>query len=74
MERSLVIVCEAGADWLVDDGVRLMPEDRKDWVAFHDLFCESLKDAGLDFVVLPCQIKDLAERVRFVLERWRGIS
>ena len=72
MGRSLVVVCEAGADWLVDDGVRLMPENKEDWVAFHDLFCELLRDAGLDFVVLPCEMKDLAERVRFVLDCWRG--
>ena len=72
MGRSLVVVCEAGADWLIDDGVRLMPEDKKDWVAFHDLFCESLRDAGLEFVVLPCQMKDMTERVRFVLDRWEN--
>ncbi len=70
MGRSLVVVCEAGADWLIDDGVRLMPEDKEDWVAFHHLFCESLRDAGLEFVVLPCQVKDMTERVRFVLDRW----
>ena len=74
MGRSLVVVCEAGADWLVDDGVRLMPEDKQDWVAFHDLFCESLQDAGLDFVVLPCKVKDLGERVQYVLDHWRGTS
>ena len=73
MERSLVVVCEAGADWLVDDGVRLMPEDKKDWVAFHDLFCDSLRDEGLSFVVLPCHIMDLAQRVQFVLDRWRAL-
>ena len=74
MQRSLVVVCEAGADWLIDDGVRLMPKDKKDWVAFHELFCESLKDEELDFIVLPREVKDLAERVRFVLDRWQGIS
>ena len=37
MEHSLVVVCEAVADWLIDDGVRLMPEDKEDRVAFHDL-------------------------------------
>ena len=72
MGRSLVVVCEAGADWLVDDGVRLMPEDKKDWIAFHHLFCESLQEAGLNFVVLPCEVKDMAERVKFVLDRWDG--
>ena len=74
MGRSLVVVCEAGADWLVDDGVRLMPENKEDWVAFHDLFCDLLRDAGLDFVVLPCEMKDLAERVCFVLDCWRSTS
>ncbi len=29
MAESLLIVCEAGCDWLADDGVRLMPEDRE---------------------------------------------
>ena len=51
-----------------------MPEDKNDWIAFHDLFCQLLKDAGLDFVVLPCHIKDLQERVQFVLNRWVGTS
>ena len=74
MEHSLVVVCEAGADWLVDDGVRLMPEDKKDWIAFHDLFCESLKDAGLKFVVLPYKVNDLADRAKFVLDRWGNTS
>lgn len=74
MEHSLVVVCEAGADWLIDDGVRLMPEDREDWVAFHDLFCSSLKEAGLEYVVVPCEMKDLAERVNFVLSRWGSTS
>ena len=74
MEHSLVVVCEAGGDWLVDDGVRLMPEDKKDWIAFHDLFCESLKDVGLKFVVLPCEMNDLGDRARFVLDRWEKMS
>ena len=74
MEHSLIVVCEAGADWLVDDGVRLMPENREDWVAFHNLFCSSLKDAGLEYVVVPYEMKDMAERVRFVLSCWGSTS
>ena len=67
MSRSLIIVCEAGMDWLTDDGVRLMPADRADWMAFHDLFCNSLREAGLDFAVLPRSMKDIEQRVDFVL-------
>lgn len=70
MRKSVVIVCEAGADWLADDGVRLMPESREDWVGFHELFCSCLKDCGLNYEVLPCDVTSLHERVAFVLERW----
>ena len=74
MGQSLVVVCEAGADWLMDDGVRLMPEDKEDWVAFHELFCSSLNDAGLEYIVLPYKVKDLDERVHFVLGHWESTS
>lgn len=39
MSGSLVVICEAGVGWLQDDGVRLMPEDRGDWIRLHELFC-----------------------------------
>ena len=67
MSRSLIIVCEAGMDWLTDDGVRLMPADKADWTAFHDLFCTFLQEAQLDFAVLPRSMKDIEQRVDFVL-------
>ena len=74
MARSLVVVCEAGAEWLVDDGVRLMPVDGGDWRALHELFCRGLGEQGVGFVVLPCGVRDLGERVGFVLERWGGMT
>jgi nicotinamide riboside kinase len=70
MRKSVVIVCEAGAEWLTDDGVRLMPESREDWIGFHQLFCSCLDDLGLNYEVLPCNVTSLHERVTFVLERW----
>ena len=66
----MVIVCEAGAEWLTDDGVRLMPENREDWIGFHQLFCNCLGDLGLKYEVLPCDVTSIHERVAFVLERW----
>lgn len=72
MVGSLVVICEAGADWLVDDGVRLMPVDRADWRAFHDLFCEVMRAEGVGFEVLPCDVVELKERVAFVLDWWEG--
>jgi nicotinamide riboside kinase len=70
MRKSVVIVCEAGADWLTDDGVRLMPESREDWIEFHQLFCSCLDASGLDYEVLPSNVTSLRERVAFVLRRW----
>ncbi|KAF4628610.1 hypothetical protein G7Y89_g9546 [Cudoniella acicularis] len=71
LRKSLVIVCEAGADWLTDDGVRLMPEDREDWVGFHQLFCRFLDEWDVKYEVLPFAVITLPERVEFVLERWK---
>ena len=67
MGRSLIIVCEAGMDWLTDDGVRLMPTDKADWTTFHELFCNTLREAKLEFAVLPRSIEDIERRVDFVL-------
>ena len=67
MSASLVVVCEAGMGWLQDDGVRLMPEDREDWIQLHELFCEMLDEVGLQYFVLSASITDLSDRVGFVL-------
>jgi nicotinamide riboside kinase len=71
MRQSLVIVCEAGANWLTDDGVRLMPENKDDWVAFHQLFCRSLDEWGVKYEVLPCSVTGIGERVSFVVGKWK---
>ncbi|MCJ1257533.1 hypothetical protein MMC24_005359 [Lignoscripta atroalba] len=70
MRRSLIVVCEAGAEWLFDDGVRLMPENVGEWIAFHKLFCASLDVVGLSYVVMPSALIDLDERVHFVVAHW----
>ncbi|MCJ1456519.1 hypothetical protein MMC28_006880 [Mycoblastus sanguinarius] len=74
MRKSMIIVCQAGADWLFDDGVRLMPQDRDDWLAFHDLFCSSLDGESLSYFVLPNTLVDRQERVDFVLQHWAEMS
>ncbi|GAB1319469.1 hypothetical protein MFIFM68171_09679 [Madurella fahalii] len=76
MQRSLVVVCEAGAEaagWLTDDGVRLMPEDLDEWVGFHGTFCGFLEGEGVRFEVLPAGVTGREERVGFVLDRWKGL-
>lgn len=32
METSLIVVCEAGMPWLMDDSVRLMPDNEDAWM------------------------------------------
>ncbi|KAK4442627.1 AAA domain-containing protein [Podospora aff. communis PSN243] len=67
MKGSLIVVCEAGVDWLRDDGVRLMPESVDEWKEFNELFCGLLRQEGLEHVVLSRTVLDRAERLRFVL-------
>lgn len=74
MSRSVVIVCEAGAEWLRDDGVRLMPKDSEDWMSLHELFCEMLDEAGLPYHVLPATMTDTSQRVDFVLSKWSRVA
>ncbi|RBA14884.1 hypothetical protein FPRO05_13100 [Fusarium proliferatum] len=39
MERSLIVVCEAGTPWLMDDGVRLMPGSYDEWMqTFYNFY------------------------------------
>lgn len=71
MEMGVVIVCEAGMDWLTDDGVRLMPGSREEWIGFHRVFCGFLDRLGLVYEVLPCEVTEHQERVEFVLSRLR---
>lgn len=72
MKRGLVIVCEAGGEWLIDDGVRLMPKDRDAWLQMHAAFCEMLSELDIEYHVLPASISSLAHRIEFVVTKWEG--
>lgn len=71
MRTGLVVVCEAGGEWLLDDGVRLMPEDRAAWLEVHEEFCRILSEVKIDFQVLPASLRELDARVQFVVRRWQ---
>ncbi|KAK3386892.1 AAA domain-containing protein [Podospora didyma] len=73
MAKSLIIVCESGASWLNDDGVRLMPRDMQDWTEFHALFCGLLDNLGLKYEVLPSSMTEVSQRVHFVVSKWADI-
>ena len=71
LKTGLIIICGTGGDWLMDDGVRLMPESRDDWIEFESVFCSLLDEFGMQYTILPSSIRDLDNRVNFVIERWR---
>ena len=70
MKNGLVVLCEAGCEWLVDDGIRLMPKDKEDWIQMHRLFCGLLDEVGLKYVVLPTGVQSVESRVEFVVRQW----
>jgi len=72
MKNSVVIVCEAGVKWLVDDGVRLMPGSWDEWMDTHQLFCSCLKELELKYGVITRDMTDINERVKFVLDKWES--
>ncbi|KAK7974414.1 hypothetical protein PG989_016262 [Apiospora arundinis] len=74
MAGSLIVLCEAGVDWLTDDGLRLMPTSREEWFRTHEVFCQVLKEARLSYVVLPRSVRSTEDRMAFVLRSWRNYT
>jgi nicotinamide riboside kinase len=71
MRQSSIVVCEPGSRWLSEDGVRLMPENEDQWMAFHHTFCAFLEEMDIKYRVLPNSTADLGDRVEFVIQYWR---
>jgi hypothetical protein len=63
-------VCEAGTPWLMDDGVRLMPDSEDAWMKLSRDFCELLDATGFRYCVVPRTMLDLSGRAEFVLAKW----
>jgi hypothetical protein len=70
MARSVIILCEPVAAFLLDDGVRLMPDDMDEWMRVHREFCDTLQDYGLSYHVVGDRIRDLTQRREFVVSKW----
>ncbi|EOA85869.1 hypothetical protein ACJQWK_02971 [Exserohilum turcicum] len=66
MKESIVILCEAGCQWLEDDGVRLMPKDEKEWMRIDAAFRDLLRIRGISFYIISKDMTDLRERVQYV--------
>ncbi|KAJ4864835.1 AAA domain-containing protein [Trichoderma breve] len=74
MSQSLVFVCETVEDWLVSDGVRLMPRDVEDWKEYDNEFCRMLESAEIPYQMIPRSVKSLEDRVSFVWSRWKNAT
>ncbi|KAF2757685.1 hypothetical protein EJ05DRAFT_476902 [Pseudovirgaria hyperparasitica] len=75
MRQSVVIVCEAGCDWLVDDEFRVMPKDGTDeWMQWHYAFLELLRSQRIDYHVIPASMKSIDDRVKAVLAFLSGFE
>ncbi|KAG7001383.1 hypothetical protein G7Y79_00032g067360 [Physcia stellaris] len=70
MRSALVVLCEPGGEWLIDDGIRLMPQDREEWFQLHTRFLELLDGLRLAYIVLPSRIAKLEDRVKLILDEW----
>ncbi|SPJ74935.1 uncharacterized protein FTOL_04666 [Fusarium torulosum] len=70
LENSLIVVCEAGTPWLMDDGVRLMPDSEDAWIKLSRDFCMLLDETGFSYCVVPRTMLGLSERAEFVLAKW----
>lgn len=66
MQTGVVILCEAGCCWLIDDGTRLMPSGLEDWMRMDATFRELLQMKGISYTVVPKELTSLEERVQLV--------
>jgi nicotinamide riboside kinase len=68
MKAAVVILCEAGCRWLVDDGVRLMPKSVEDWMTTDSTFRRLLEENDIPYHVISKNQMDIAKRVKYVLD------
>jgi hypothetical protein len=68
MRKGTVVLCEAGCNWLTDDGTRLMPADADGWKEVELAFRHILEIRGIVYSVMSKDLHDLDGRVRFVEE------
>jgi nicotinamide riboside kinase len=65
MKNGIVMLCEAGCTWLIDDGIRLMPDGLDDWMRV-DSFRELLDARGIAYTIIWKDVISLPERLKMV--------
>lgn len=71
MRAGVVMLCEPGGEWLIDEGVRSMPRDRDEWFALHSHVEVLLVECEIPYTVLPCSVSSLGHRIDAVLRAWK---
>ena len=66
MKNGLVVLCEAGCEWLEDDGTRLMPVGMESWMRLDGVFRKLLDVRRIKYIVCGKDVVGLAERVELV--------
>jgi nicotinamide riboside kinase len=66
MQAGIVLLCEAGCKWLVDDGTRLMPTGEADWIRIDGAFRELLEARRIAYTVISRDVVSIAERIELV--------
>lgn len=74
MKAGLVVLCEAGCEWLEDDGIRLMPAGLEEWMRLDGVFRKLLDMRNIEFVVCGKHVSELAERVELVKRHIRTLK
>ncbi|KAL8868951.1 MAG: hypothetical protein Q9198_008012 [Flavoplaca austrocitrina] len=71
IRAGVVILCEPGGEWLMHDGVRLMPRGRNEWFTLKFHFQIPLVECGIPYATPPCSVSTLRERVDSVVQAWK---
>lgn len=66
MRAGIVMLCEAGCGWLIDDGTRLMPDNLEVWMRVDATFRRLLEARAIDYTVISKDMVSLDERVHVV--------
>jgi len=51
-----------------------MPENKDEWMGFHDTFCAFLEETSIKYEVLSRSTAELKDRVEFVIRSWENDS
>lgn len=66
MRDGLVVLCESGCSWPMEDGLRSVPEDLTEWTRIHRGFEQLLKARGIQYIIVPAAMSELEDRVALV--------